>query len=66
MTVLVPSMTSAIRLAMYLRYEWVCGLRGRGGKIACLPLEWKAATRIVPEKASFVNAVLTDDLEKAG
>jgi hypothetical protein len=39
-------------------------LRGRGGRIACLPLAWKAAIRIEPGRASFANAFRTVCLER--
>lgn len=40
-------------------------LRGRGGRIACLRLAWKAATRIEPGRAFLTNALLIARCERA-
>lgn len=40
-------------------------LRGRGGRIAFLPLAWKAATRICPGSTSFENALRVFDRGEA-
>jgi hypothetical protein len=57
-------MTSRALLAMYSKSMNVMGdIRGPAGRIACLPLVWKAATLMDPELL-WTKALLTDCLER--
>lgn len=51
-----------MKLANHLRYIDMLYLRGRGGRIDCLPLAWKAATLIAPG-TSLAKAFRTTFLE---
>ena len=65
MKIPVPSITSVSDVSyQVVRCDWSTGLRGRGGKIACLPLAWKAATRTAPGRASLTKAFRTTGLDR--
>lgn len=65
MDIPVPLITSESDVS-YQDIVWGCesGLRGRGGRIARLPLAWKAATRTAPGRASLLKALCTTGLDR--